>query len=214
MNSEPQPSIGIDHILIGVPDLDHTVDDLAKALGVRPVYGGKNPQGTHNALLSVGPHTYLEFIALQQGAVGKDIGMDDLAGLTKPVPVGWAVAAPTVTSLSTLLAHDGFALSEPEAGSRTTPSGEVLQWQTLELTNEPVGAPFFIVWSPHTRHPSTTSPHGCKLVSLQVVTPDSNQLLALSASLNIPVEVVHGPALRYSVALDCPTGPVTFRTEP
>jgi hypothetical protein len=214
VNAEPSPSIGIDHILIGVPNLDHTVDDLAKALGVRPIYGGKHPRGSHNALLSLGPRTYLEFIALQPGVAGADIGMGDLDGLTKPVPVGWAVAAPTVTSLRASLARSDFALSEPEPGSRTTPAGEVLQWQALGLKTEPAGAPFFIVWSPETRHPSATSPPGCKLVSLQVTTPDSKQLLALSSALALPVQVLHGPAVRFSVGLDCPTGPVTFRTEP
>src|SRR5688572_11066079 len=88
VNAELPPPIGIDHILIGVPDLERTVDDLAKALGVRPVYGGKHPRGTHNALLSLGPHTYLEFIALQPGVAGADIGMGGLVGLTRPVPVG------------------------------------------------------------------------------------------------------------------------------
>ena len=214
VTAEPLPSIGIDHILIGVADLDRTVDDLAKALGVRPVYGGKHPRGTHNALLSLGPHTYLELIALQPGVAGADIGMDDLVGLTKPVPVGWAVGAPTLTSLSASLAHSDFALGAPEPGSRTTPSGEVLQWQALGLANEPAGAPFFIIWSPRARHPATTSPPGCKLAGLEVTTPDATKLLALSSRLTLPVEVLDGPAVRYSVALDCPTGPVTFRTEP
>ena len=214
VHAAPLPSIGIDHILIGVPDLERTVDDLAKALGVRPVYGGRHPLGTHNALLSLGPNTYLEFIALQPGVAGADIGMGDLAGLTRPVPIGWAVAAATVSSLRASLAPSVFALSEPEPGSRTTPSGEVLQWQAFGFTNEPAGAPFFIVWSPETRHPSTTSPPGCKLVGLKVTTPDSKQLLALSSSLTLPVEVLDGPTVRFSVTLHCPTGPVTFRTEP
>ncbi len=109
MHAETQPSIVIDHILIGVPDLDRTVDDLAKALGVRPVYGGKHPRGTHNALLSLGGHTYLEFIALQPGVAGADIGMDDLVGLSKPVPIGWAVAAPSTPALRGALARSDFS---------------------------------------------------------------------------------------------------------
>ena len=213
LNAEPEHPIGIDHILIGVPDLDRTVDDLAKALGVRPVYGGKHPRGTHNALLSLGAHTYLEFVALQPGVAGADIGMGDLVGLTRPVPIGWAVSAPSSTSLTASLAHSDFALSEPLAGSRTTPSGETLNWQTLELTAEPQGAPFFIIWSRGIHHPSTTSPHGCRLVSFQVTTPDSKSLRALRSTLALPVDVLDAPSVRFSVALDCPNGPVTFRTD-
>jgi len=214
VKAESSPPIGIDHILIGVPDLDHTVDDLTKLLGVRPAYGGKHPRGTHNALLSLGNHTYLEFIALQPGVTGSDIAMADLAGLTKPVPIGWAVVAPSTASLAASLARSDFPLSEPDAGSRPTPSGELLHWQTLELTAEPAGAPFFIVWSPDTHHPSTTSPQGCRLVGLQVTTPDSKQLRALCSALTLPVEVLDGPKVRFSVALDCPSGQVTFRTDP
>jgi catechol 2,3-dioxygenase-like lactoylglutathione lyase family enzyme len=213
VNAEPQRSIGIDHILIGVPDLDRTVDDLSEALGVRPVYGGKHPRGTHNALLSLGTDTYLEFIALQPGVAGADIGMGELVGLTRPLPIGWAVAAPSAPPLRGALAHGDFALSEPEAGSRTTPSGEILRWQTVGLTAEPEGAPFFIVWSPETRHPSSTSPKGCRLVGLQITTPDAKQLRALCTALTLPVEVLDGPRVRFAVALDCPNGPVTFRTD-
>lgn len=210
VNGEPQRPIGIDHILIGVPDLDRTMDDLAKTLGVRPVYGGKHPRGTHNALLSLGAHSYLEFIALQPGVAGADIGMSDLVGLTKPVPIGWAVAAPSAPSLRSSLAQGDFALSEPEAGSRTTPSGEILRWQTLGLAADPGGAPFFIVWSPETRHPANTSPKGCSLVGLQISSPDAKQLRSLCTTLALPVEVLAGPEVRFSVALDCPKGPVTF----
>lgn len=213
LNAESERPVGIDHILIGVPDLDRTVDDLARALGVRPVYGGKHPRGTHSALLSLGAHIYLEFVALQPGVAGADIGMGDLVGLTKPVPIGWAVSASSSSSLTSSLAHSGFALSEPQAGSRTTPSGETLHWQTLDLTAEPEGAPFFILWPPETHHPSTTSPPGCRLVSLQITTPGSKKLRALCSTLTLPVGVLDGPKVRFSVALDCPSGPVTFRTD-
>ena len=213
LHGEPERPAGIDHILIGVPDLDRTVDDLAKALGVRPLHGGKHPRGTHNALLSLGRTTYLEFIALQPGIAGAEIGMGDLVGLAKPVPIGWAVSAPSLTSLRASLGHTDFLLSEPHAGSRTTPAGAILRWQTLELTTEPRGAPFFIIWSADTHHPSTTSPPGCRLVRLQVATPDSKNLRALCSRLALPVDVIDGPSLRYSVALDCPNGPVTFRTD-
>lgn len=214
VNAGPEHSIGIDHILIGVPDLDRTLDELAKTLGVRPVYGGKHPGGTHNALLSLGTRTYLEFIALQPGVAGANIGMGELVGLTKPVPIGWAVGAPSVTSLTASLAHSDFALSEPDAGSRVTPSGGILKWQSLHLVSDPAAALFFIIWAPDTHHPSATSPQGCRLVGFQVTTPDSKRLRALCSTLNLPVEILDGPRVRFSVALDCPKGHVTFRTDP
>ena len=214
MNAEPDHTIGVDHILIGVPDLDHTVDEIGKTLGVRPVYGGKHSRGTHNALLSLGSRTYLEFIALQPGVAGADIGMRDLVGLKRPVPIGWAVGAPTTTSLTASVTHSNFILSEPEAGSRATPSGGILKWPTLGLSSEPAGAPFFIVWSPETEHPAATSPQGCRLVSFHVTTPDSERLRALCSTLVLPVEVVNGPTVGFSVTIDSPNGRVIFRTGP
>ena len=214
VNGEPDRPIGIDHIVIGVPDLDRAVGELSGVLGVRPVYGGKHPRGTHNALLSLGHHQYLELVALQPGVDGAQAGMTDLAGLTRPTPIRWAVSAPSTAALADALAHTDFTLGEPSPGSRTTPSGETLRWQTLALTTKQQGAPFFIVWSPETAHPSTTSPEGCTLAGLQVATPDAGRLRALCSALGLPVQVNDGASVRFTVRLDCPTGAVTFRTPP
>jgi hypothetical protein len=78
--------------------------------------------------------------------------MAQLDHLTAPAPIGWAVSGSDLPSLRKQLELAGFTPSTPNPGSRTTPAGKVLRWQTFDLTNAPAGAPFFIVWSPQTAH--------------------------------------------------------------
>ncbi len=182
---------------------------MAALTGVRPAYGGKHPGGTHNALLSLGGHTYLELIALQPGAAPSE-GMGDLRRLRTPTPVGWAVSTGPLAAFRRTLEQAGFPLTPPAPGSRVTPAGDTLRWQTLGLSANLRQAPFFIAWSPETAHPSTTSPSGCRLQQFSVATPEARELQRLRQALHLPVEIKQATAPAFSVTLECPKGPVTF----
>lgn len=200
---------GIDHILLGVANLDRGIEEFAAATGVRPAYGGKHPRGTHNALVALGGRTYLELIAVQPGVM-PPADMADLQELERLTPVGWAVAGAEMDPLREELQRAGFTLGEPQAGSRNAPSGATLRWQTFGLAEEVPGAPFFIVWAPGTPHPSTTSPQGCTLRRFRVASPAAAQLRRLQTALGLGIEVAEAATPGYSLDLDCPRGPVRF----
>jgi hypothetical protein len=201
----------IDHILLGAADLDRATELVAKITGVHPAYGGKHPTGTHNALLSLGGRSYLEIIALQPGAKAPAY-FSDLAKLENPAPIGWAVSGGDLQSLRDSLEKGGFQLTPPEAGSRITASGTTLNWQTFRVASNFAQAPFFIVWSAGTPHPSTTSPAGCKLRAFAIASPDLTELKRLKSTLALRVDLVNSPTPGFTLRLDCPKGPVTFKS--
>ena len=207
--AEPAVPPHVDHILLGAADLDRAVEVVAQATGVRPVYGGKHPTGTHNALLSLGGRTYLEVIAPQPGVKGPT-RYGDFEKLDKPTPVGWAVSGGDLASLRERLEKAGFPLTPVEPGSRVTPAGATLYWETFGLASEIPLAPFFIVWFKDTPHPSTTSPAGCTLQELILAEPDPARLATLKAALGLAVQVVKSEKPAMTLKLQCPKGPVVF----
>ena len=94
--SEPKGSAEylqkVDHLVYGTPDLNRGIEEIEKLLGVRATPGGKHPgRGTHNALLGLGPTTYLEIIAPDpeqpQPKTPRPFGLD---GLKQPGLIAWA----------------------------------------------------------------------------------------------------------------------------
>jgi ketosteroid isomerase-like protein/catechol 2,3-dioxygenase-like lactoylglutathione lyase family enzyme len=201
-----KPHARIDHIILGAADLDRATHAFERMTGVRPIYGGKHPTGTHNALVSLGGQTYLEIIAAQPGAPAPD-WLPNLADLEDPTPVGWAITADDGAALRRDLVAAGFVLTENRPGARTTPSGATLNWQTFRFAGDIKQMPFFILWAPETQHPSAASPSGCKLARFTIASPQSEQLNRLRNALDLPVEVSKATTLE----LSCPNGHVIFK---
>jgi hypothetical protein len=203
------PTAQVDHILLGINDLDRGIAAFEALTGVRPVYGGKHPGGTHNALVSLGDGLYLEILALQPNTKpsGPFAGLDTLRTLT---PIGWAVSATDVGDIRKRMDAAGMPLSEPSAGSRVTPAGATLSWQSLDLKERIEQAPFFIVWGPKSPHPSTTATGGCRLQRWRVAGPNHKSLEQLRRTLDLAVEIKEAAATALHLSLACPKGSVSF----
>src|SRR6187455_233387 len=120
----------VDHLVYAVPDLDAGVADLERRLGVRAAPGGQHPgRGTRNALIALGPDSYLEILAPDPAQAvppgGRWFGVDPA------VPArlaGWAAKGADLARLAASAGQRGVPLGPVVAGSRQRPDGVMLRW--------------------------------------------------------------------------------------
>jgi hypothetical protein len=198
----------LDHVILAISDLGRGIEQLGELCGVLPVHGGKHPQtGTENALLSMGSGAYTEVLAPQEG-VELAPEYQPLRAVPNLIPVGWAVSTRNAGLTIQKLRTAGFEVSEPQAGSRQTPVGNVLRWQTFQVTAPKIAsAPFFIEWDSATAHPSKTSPVGCPLKTLELRTPHDEELRGLLRLLALPGDVTRSETPGLAVTLEGTVGP-------
>ena len=201
----------VDHLLLGVPDLDRGIDWVDKRLGVHAAIGGVHPSaGTRNALLSLGDGHYLEIIAPDpaQPAANDQRHLRKLSG---PRLITFAVTTNDIDSIAAKARKARLEVSGPNDGSRRLPSGTMLRWQTLAVRND-LGAdviqpvPFFIQWSVGSPHPSSDSPQGCVLESLEFGHPDPVRLNLMFEALGLDADVSSGNDVRIIARLKVPKG--------
>lgn len=208
----------IDHVILGIGDLEQGIRAFSEATGVAPQRGGEHPgRGTANALVGLGAGRYLEIIAPAGSgsakgqapvAPGGGTGLGTLKTLT---PVGWAIGTGDLDGLMARLATSSFELSGPVPGSRRRPDGLLLKWRTAQLGEPGIPlAPFFIEWSPETPHPSTTSPPGCELVGIELSAPAPDKLDQLLRAAGMATRPKAAREPRMVLTLDCPRGRVKF----
>jgi hypothetical protein len=200
----------VDHVMVGVSDLDRGIAEMERLTGVRAVQGGAHPgRGTRNALMSLGKRTYLEIIAPDPAQHVKSADAAMLRTLKRPTVVGWAVSGDDAQELRRRPAAGGLALTPWQPGSRVMPDGRVLKWRTFGYARDSdPDLPFFIAWSDPRLHPSRTSPGGCRLKSLTLQDSNAAKLRRAIAPLGIDVRVVRAPRERMRLILRCPKGQV------
>jgi hypothetical protein len=201
----------IDHVLLGVDDLQKGIAELERVTGVRAVFGGAHPgRGTQNALIALGGHHYLEILAPNPEERGNQEA-DELRGLTALTPIGWAARAEDLTVLQQSLRGQGVATEEIRPGARNRPDGTRLAWKTLSFAppSSPL-LPFFIEWGPGGAHPSATSPAGCRLTGFALQDPAPDAVRQPLRAAGLQVEVSEARESRIRISLACPKGNVEF----
>jgi hypothetical protein len=201
--------VTIDHVIVGIADLEAGIRRFSELAGVAAERGGQHPgRGTQNALLSLGPPTYLEIIA---PVAGPPPGMEALSGLEELTPVGWAIGTRDLDATRARLEAAGFQVSAPRPGSRVRPDGQRLEWRTAGIDIAGGFTPFLIEWGAQTPHPATTSPTGCTLDSMEIQTPQAGRLGKLVEELGLGAAVREADAEEMILTLACPAGRMTLR---
>jgi hypothetical protein len=204
----------VDHLVLAVPDLEAGIDWVESLTGVRAVIGGRHPgMGTWNALISLGPTTYLEIIAPDPTQTTyRSPRVFRVDEVDQPRLTTWAANASDVAALSAVALPGDQAIGKAQDGSRDRPDGVTLRWTLSDPYVEIAGGvvPFFIDWG-DTPHPADASPQGAVLKSLRAEHPQPEVVEQALERLGIDLPVTAGAAPALIATLDTPNGEVELR---
>lgn len=206
--------VRLDHLAYAVPDLNAGIDAVEKLTGVRAAPGGPHPgRGTRNALLALGPASYLEIIGPdpeQPAPPGpRTFGID---GLRAPRLARWVVKAQNLEQLAAEASRKGIRLGEVTSGKRQRPDGVLLTWRytdpRVDLADGLI--PFFIDWG-DSPHPAATAAKGLTLLALRGEHADSPRVGKILMQLGLDLPLQTGPAPALFATIDSPRGRVELR---
>ncbi len=191
----------LDHLLFGVPDLSEGMALMQARLGVAPVPGGSHPGvGTHNALLALGPGTYLEIIAPDPAQAIPDQDLPyGLAGLQTPKLITWAIRPADWDTHARHTRRLGLQ-TRLRDGFRANPQGIQFRWRSAQPV-PPVTVrgqdltglvPFAIEWQ-SSAHPAAAAPGNLRLESLMLMHPHPRVLAQAVDTLALPCVVDFAP---------------------
>lgn len=200
--------------MYAAPDLQAEIERVERLMGIRATTGGSHPgAGTRNAIVSLGPTSYLEIIGPdpEQNAFSgtRLFGIDHL---TTPRLVTWAANSGDVEQLAGYDLGGGNRLGEVGRGSRQTSQGVTLSWRlTSPRTMIADGIiPFFIDWGA-TPHPAQTATSGATLIDLRAEHPEPEHVRTMLDRLGLGLQVSSGPRTELVASIMSPRGRVELR---
>ncbi|HEX9236076.1 MAG TPA: VOC family protein [Actinomycetota bacterium] len=204
----------IDHVILGVRDLEEASARLLDEMGLASVPGGRHlAWGTANQIVPLGP-AYVELLAVvdREAAGRNDVGRAVMASVeAREGLLGWCLGT---TDLEAEAVKRGLSVAE---GARELPTGETVRWRWAGFDRalaEP-NLPFFITWKiPPGLHPGRmeaphrTKPEGIAWVQ---VSGDEQRLQAWLEGPQLPVRVIDGRPAILSVGIATVQGEIVLR---
>ncbi len=206
-------SLWIDHVVLGVQDLEAAAARLERDHGLAAVVGGRHPGwGTGNRIVPLG-RGYIELIGIvdAEEAASSPIGR----ALASSVAHGdrwrcWCVATDRLEALAE-------RLSLPiDSGSRVRPDGTTLRWRSagfpFALANPSL--PFFISWEvPPELHPGSAAadhrvePQGISWIEVG----EDDRLERWLEGSDLPLRTVEGERGPVAVGVETGAGEIVVR---
>lgn len=200
-------TFAFDHLVYAVPDLEASCRALEERLGVRATPGGSHPgRGSKNALIGMGPRSYLEIIGPDPLQPRPSWFL--LGELQEPRIVTWAVGD---SALEQRVVAAAGLLGAIAAGSRTRPDGITLRWRFTDPAKLAMDGvvPFFIDWLSDA-HPAGALAQELKLVELRLEHPDADEANRVLRKLGVSAQVHAGALPRITARLSTPRGEVVL----
>jgi D-alanyl-D-alanine carboxypeptidase len=221
----------VDHLVVAAKTLEEGVAWCERTLGITPGPGGEHPlMGTHNRLFPIAtvnfPRAYFEIIAINSIAATAQItrarrwfDLDSEVLQTQlrehgPQLIHFVANVPKVAESVAALGELGLDRGPAIAASRMTPNGQ-LNWKITvrddgqRLMNGCL--PTLIEWGDV--HPAQTMLRsGVSLQSLKVTHPDSAQLQAAYAAIDLQSVAVRLGSANLLATLSTPLGLVTLES--
>lgn len=203
----------LDHLIFAGPDLDAAVAWVENTTGAKVHPGGRHPDwGTRNAILPLGPTTYLEIMGPDPDRpAGTRPRLFDLDALPGPLLAAWAAKGEDLVQLTARARDAGIDLGAAMPGQRLRPDGTALTWVLTDPTTPRAGGiiPFFIDW-PDGSHPGAVAPAAVRLLDFHAEHPDPDHLGARVRALGVELDVRWGPTPALSATLQTPRGILTL----
>lgn len=203
-----RPAMALDHIVVAAETLEAGTAFVRARLGVDVPPGGRHEtMGTHNRLMSLGGHQYLEIIAIDPDRPAplrpRWFSLDEPAMrarlASRPRLIAWVARSAELAATVEACPADLGTVTDMRRGD--------VRWRMAVpgdgALREGGCLPLCIQWPGGLPPTGAMADPGCRLDRLSLVHPDPARLSALLAGIGVDglAEIVHGagPSLRAAI---------------